>query len=263
MRYYIIVLLIFLAVIQLRAQSSIKKSFYPDGKLKSEISYSDSIRDGAAKFYYENGNLKEERNYVNGKVEGTVQLYHKNGKLSEIFSLIDGKRDGTTSLFDSTGTFTNDISYTSGKRDKRSLNMDSSEKLDSSFEGKKPSLRNLNTEKSGPPDLVDIQSSSDPAYFVKLDVESRPVGGMAGIYSRLVYPDEVLKNKIQGTVVVLTFINERGDVDEMTVIKGLDNECNEAAKNAIRYTKFHPGFIKGAPVKSQLKISIDFIGYRN
>ena len=263
MRYYIIVLLIFFTVIQLRAQSSIKKSFYPDGKLKSEISYSDSIRDGAAKFYYESGNLKEERNYVNGKVEGTVKLYHKNGKLSEIFSLIDGKRDGQTSLFDSTGAYISDISYTSGKQKERSLDMASSEKLDSSFEGPHLSLKNLDTKKSGPPDLVDIQSSSDPAYFINLDVEPRPVGGMAGIYSRLVYPDDVLKNETQGTVVVLTFINEKGDVDEMTVIKGLDKECNEAAKNAIRYTKFHPGFIKGAPVKSQLKISIEFKGYKH
>ena len=49
----------------------------------------------------------------------------------------------------------------------------------------------------------------------------------------------------------------------MTVIKGLSQGCNKAAKNAIRYTKFHPGFIKGAPVKSQLKISIEFKSFRN
>lgn len=263
MKYCNVILsLFFLASFLVKAQDVVKKSFYPGGKLKSEISYSDSVRNGTAKFYYENGNLKEERNYINGKVDGTIKLYHKNGKLSEMFSLIDGKREGPTSLFDSTGTYISDIDYTSGKQDERSLDMDSSEKLDSSFEVKNYSIRNSANQRTGPPDLTDIQSSSDPVYFAKLDVEPRPVGGMAAINSRLVYPDEVLKNNVHGTVEVLTFINEKGDIDEMTVVKGIDKECNEAAKNAIRYTKFHPGFIKGTPVKSQLKILIEFKGYR-
>ena len=263
MKYCKIILsVVFLVSLLVNAQDVVKKSFYPDGKLKSVISYSDTIRSGTAKFYYENGNLKEERNYVNGRVDGTVKLYHKNGKLSEIFSIIDGKREGPTSLFDSTGTYVSDIDYTSGKQDERSLDMDSSEKLDSSFEVKNYSVRNTTNQRTGPPDLTDIQSSSDPAYFAKLDVEPRPVGGMAAINSRLVYPDEVLKNNVHGTVEVLIFINEKGDVDEMTVVKGIDKECDEAAKNAIRYIKFHPGFIKGSPVKSQLKISIEFKSYR-
>ena len=261
--YLIIFLVILLAGILVNAQDIVKKSFYPGGKLKSEISYSDSIRNGPAKFYYENGNLKEERNYASGRVEGTVKLYHKNGKLSEMFSIIDGKRNGPTSLFDSSGSYIGNISYTSGKQDERSLDMDSSEKLDSSFEDKNYITKNSDTKKSAPPSSIDIQKSSDPAYFVKLDVEPRPVGGMLGIYGKLVYPLEVLKDKVKGTVEVLTFINEKGDVDEMTVIKGIDPRCDEAAKNAIRYTKFHPGFLNGAPVKSQLKISIEFKSFRN
>ena len=258
----IILALFFLPTPYLSAQNYVVKSYYPSGKLQSEISFTDSLRDGLAKFYYENGNLKEERNYQNGRVEGTVKLYHRNGNLSEVFSIIDGTRVGPTSLYDSTGNYIRDISYTSGKQEVQNSYLESSEKLDSSFEYMSHKIGNSGTGRAGPPTSM-VKQSNDPAYFVKLDVEPSPVGGMADIYSKLVYPEEALKNNIHGLVEVLTFIDENGNVVDMAVIKGLGYGCDEAAKNAIRYTKFHPGFIKGAPVKSQLKISIQFKDNKN
>jgi TonB family protein len=247
----------------LSAQSYVVKSYYPSGKLQSEISFSDSLRDGLSKFYYENGNLKEERNYENGRVEGTIKLYYPNGNLSEVFSIIDGKREGPTSLYDSTGNYIGDVSYAAGKQDVQNSEIESSEKLDSSFENNSYSIGNNDSKRSGPPGLINVPSSGDPAYFVKLDVEPKPIGGMADIYSKLVYPQEALKNKIHGTVEVLTFIDENGNVADMAMIKGLGYGCDEAAKKAILYTKFYPGFIKGVPVKSQLKISVEFKDYKN
>ena len=261
-RSAIILVIFFLQTAFLSAQSHVVKSYYPSGRLRSKISFTDSLRDGLAKFYYENGNLKEERNYKNGKVEGTIKLYHKNGNLSEVFSIIDGIREGPTSLYDSTGNYVGGLSFTSGKQEVQNSDMESSEKLDSSFEYKGYKVGNSATGRLGPPTSMFMQSN-DPAYFVKLDVEPSPVGGMTDIYSKLVYPEEALKNNIHGLVEVLAFIDENGNVVDMAVIKGLGYGCDEAAKNAIRYTKFHPGFIKGAPVKSQLKISIQFRDNKN
>jgi TonB family protein len=261
-RFVIILFLLCLPTAFLLAQSYVVKSYYPSGELKSEIFFSDSLRDGPAKYYYKNGNLKEERNYQNGRIEGTIKFYHENGNLSEVFSIIDGKREGPTSLYDSTGNYVGDISYTSGKQEAQNSYMESSEKLDSSFDDMNYANGNSNSRGAGPPNSLGMQSS-DPAYFVRLDVEPKPVGGMTDIYSKLVYPEEALKNNIHGIVEVLTFIDENGNVADMAVIKGLGYGCDEAAKNAIRYTKFHPGFIKGVPVKSQLKISIEFKGYKN
>jgi TonB family protein len=258
----IILVLFSLYTSSLLAQSYVVKSYYLSGKLQSEISFTDSLRDGPAKFYYENGNLREERNYQNGRVEGTIRIYHENGNLSKVFSIIDGVREGPTSLYDSTGNYDGDISYTSGKQDVQNSDMESSEKLDSSFERMRYDIGNSGTGRAGPPTSM-VMQNNDPAFFAKLDVEPRPVGGMADIYSKLVYPEEALKNNIQGLVEVLTFIDENGNVVDMVVIKGLGYGCDEAAKNAIRYTKFHPGFIKGVPVKSQLKIPIQFKSYKN
>ncbi len=264
MKFLLSILILFFSYcIFINAQKYVVKSYYPSGKLLSEISYSDSIRDGQAKFYYENGNLKEERNYVIGKVEGTVKLYHENGTLSEIFTIINGKREGPTSVFDSTGSYVNDVSYSSGKQDALNLNITSLEKTDSSYEATIEVLRHSFSGKDEPPSTLGFQSKSDPAYFVKLDVQPRPIGGMADIYNKLVYPEEAFKNNVHGTVEVLTFIDEYGNVVDMTIIKGLGYGCDESAKKAIRYTKFHPGFIKGVPVKSQLKITLEFKGYNH
>lgn len=259
MKYCLIIFIItFITSVGINAQNFVKKFYYPDGKLQSQITYSDTVRDGDAKFYYENGNLKEDRNYVNGRIDGTVKLYHENGTLSEIYSIIDGKREGPTSVFDSTGNYLNDISYTSGKQEARNIELVSSQKSDSSFTARIDELKHSDHPGTGPPKLMEAQSNDDPTFFIKLDVQPRPISGMNDIYKKLVYPDEARKNNIKGRVDVLTFIDASGKVVDMTVIKGLGYGCDESAENAIRYTKFYPGLIKGKPVKSQLKISINF-----
>ncbi len=259
MKYLLIIaLVIFLDVKNINAQNYVKKNFYPSGKLQSEITYTDSIRDGQSKFYYENGNLKEERNYVNGKVDGTVKHYHENGTLAEIFSIIDGKREGPTSVYDSTGNYVNDISFTSGKQDVRSIELVSTQKSDSIFSARIDELKHSDSRGSNPPKLMEAQSNNDPAFYIKVDVEAKPIGGINDIYKKLVYPEEARENNIKGKVEVLIFIDEYGSVVDMTVIRRLGYGCDEAAKNAIKYTKFYPGLIKGIPVKSQLKLSIAF-----
>ena len=157
MKFYLIILLVFIFADLVNSQNIAKKTFYSNGKLKSEISYADSIRNGVARFYYENSNLKEERNYVNGRVDGTVKLYHKNGKVSEIFSIINGKREGSTSIFDSTGSYVGSIAYTSGKQETQKIDLTSSEKSDSSFTVKIEELKHPKSHGSGPPKLMEEQ----------------------------------------------------------------------------------------------------------
>ena len=81
------------------AQNGIKKKYYPNGKLKSEIPYNDGEKRNLGKRYYENGNLKvdytdsdifEKRYYENGKLKSeksyinadyNYKEYDENGKL--------------------------------------------------------------------------------------------------------------------------------------------------------------------------------------
>ena len=261
--FFIIIFLIGLSFTKLFAQSRLIKSFYSNGKLKSEITYSDSIRDGEAKFYYEDGNLKEERNYVNGKVDGTVKLYNKNGKIAEIFTITDGKREGSVSLFDTNGVYLKDINFVEGKLDVTDSKSDSSEETDSQLNSKTDGLSQNKNKLAPPSELINKQSINDTAYLINVDVKPKPIGGIAVIYKKLVYPPEARKDKIQGIVEILAFIDNNGNVDSTKVINGLGYGCDEAAQAAVKDTKFDPALIKGEPVKSQLKISVEFRSYNN
>jgi len=264
MKYLVLISLsIILIFSALHAQEIVKKSYYSGGELKSEIVYSDSLRDGEAKFYYQNGNPEEIRTYVNGRVEGTVKTYYENGKIKEIFTITDGRRDGPTSLFDSTGTYLKDIVYTGGK-----LNIDEptsvqKENGDSLFAAKIEKLKRSSTKAAVPPDFTNEHLKNDPVYFTKPEVPAKPLGGMASIYKKLVYPDNARENNIQGIVDVITFIDEKGDVVNTKIETGLGYGCDKAAESAIKYTKFKPAKFKGESVKSQLKISVEFKSYNN
>jgi antitoxin component YwqK of YwqJK toxin-antitoxin module len=56
------------------------KSFYENGKLKSEFNFNDKgQRNGVQKYYYENGSIAKECYFVNGKEKGTLTEYTQAG----------------------------------------------------------------------------------------------------------------------------------------------------------------------------------------
>ena len=71
--------------------TGISKSYYEDGKLKSEENYKDGQLDGISKRYYENGKLRFEYNYKDDKRNGISKSYYKNGKLKSEENYKDGE----------------------------------------------------------------------------------------------------------------------------------------------------------------------------
>jgi antitoxin component YwqK of YwqJK toxin-antitoxin module len=59
----------------------LRKEYYPDGKLKSEINYRQAARDGMCRLYYENGQVQAAGNYRDGLQEGPWKMYDENGTL--------------------------------------------------------------------------------------------------------------------------------------------------------------------------------------
>jgi antitoxin component YwqK of YwqJK toxin-antitoxin module len=87
------------------SQTVVKKTFYPNGSLLSEISYKDGKRDGICKTFWQNDILflsviKTEGNYKNGRMIGQFKSYFQNGQIesqgtfkytdSEVYSRKDG-----------------------------------------------------------------------------------------------------------------------------------------------------------------------------
>lgn len=57
----------------------VESTYYDNGKIKTEITYKDSMKFGKAKFYHSNGLIKDEFNYVNNKIEGNYFSYDEEG----------------------------------------------------------------------------------------------------------------------------------------------------------------------------------------
>ncbi|MBE0571501.1 MAG: energy transducer TonB [Ignavibacteriaceae bacterium] len=94
--------------------------------------------------------------------------------------------------------------------------------------------------------------------FVAVEKMPEPIGGIKGIQGKLKYPRKAIKNKVEGTVYILAFVDEFGDVTKAMVLKGIGSGCDEVALEAVKETKFIPGMQEGKNVKVQISIPIIF-----
>ncbi len=264
-RIFIFTLVIFLCTV-LSAQQDTLKTFYPGGKIESIIIYEKNLRQGEALFYYQNGNLKERRNYLNDKVFGTVTTYYENGKIKELFSIEDGRRDGPATYYDSTGNVIEDVIFENGLRRGQEFLLvgeyreEDYQKLLAEWKARQEQKKNNNKEDLNlPPVEIDTKNlEDDPAYYVNVEIMPEPIGGMNTIYKRLIYPDEAKKNKIEGVVKILAFIEKNGEVSDARVLEGIGYGCDENARLTVYFTRFKPGIQKGERVKVQMVIPVEF-----
>ena len=98
----------------------------------------------------------------------------------------------------------------------------------------------------------------DEEYLVAVDKMPAPIGGIEGIMRKITYPATAQRVGIQGKVYVLIYINEKGEVDDVKVVKGIGAGCDEEAANTIKKTKFSPGMNNGVPVKTKFSLAITF-----
>ena len=98
----------------------------------------------------------------------------------------------------------------------------------------------------------------EPEIFIVVERMPEPRGGMDAIYRRVKYPEIARKAGIEGRVVLQFIVDERGNVVNPIVIRGIGGGCDEAAIDAIRDVKFTPGMQRGRPVKVQFQLPIVF-----
>ena len=98
----------------------------------------------------------------------------------------------------------------------------------------------------------------EPVYFVAVEEMPEPVGGIAEIQKKIVYPEIAKRAGVEGKVYVLAFVNEQGTVTDAKIMKGIGAGCDEAALDAVKKTKFKPGKQRGKPVKVQVSIPVVF-----
>lgn len=237
------------------AQQGLVKSYYDNGKLKSEINYLNKIREGSAQFYYQNGNLKEELTFTNGAIDGVVKEYYENGKLKELYVIENGRREGPTTFYGEDGNYLKSANYVAGILQHNEE--DTSTQVIASSSAN-IAVKNRTSEKDSAQITKSINEFNNSGYLTSAEVMPEPVGGMKAILDRVVYPQNARKNKIEGTVLILADIDEYGEVNYAKVLSGIGFGCNETAKIAVFYAMFKPGMIKGKPVKVEIKLPIVF-----
>jgi periplasmic protein TonB len=109
-----------------------------------------------------------------------------------------------------------------------------------------------------PPPPEKKAKSEEPTYFVAVEQMPTPVGGIAGIQSKIVYPEIAKRAGVEGRVFILAFVDKEGDVTKAKVVKGIGAGCDEAALKAVEATKFNPGKQRGKPVNVQVTVPVYF-----
>ncbi len=102
------------------------------------------------------------------------------------------------------------------------------------------------------------QDDDMDTYFVAVEELPEPIGGIAAIQARVVYPEIAKRAGVEGTVFIEAFVDENGNVTRTAVVRGIGAGCDEAAMAAVQATKFKPGKQRGKPVKVRMSIPIRF-----
>ena len=131
-----------------------------------------------------------------------------------------------------------------------------------SFAQSLDSIKNEAPSISTEPNRIDyteeFNQTEDDTPYVAIEKMPEPIGGIKGIQEKIWYPKEAIKNKVEGTVYILAFVDEYGNVTEAKVLKGIGSGCDEIALMAVKLTQFTPGMVESKKVKAQISIPIVF-----
>lgn len=78
------------------------------------------------------------------------------------------------------------------------------------------------------------------------------------VKENLVYPEDALKNKVEGIVFLTYEVNDNGDVFNIKIEKGIGYGCDEEAIRLIGLLRFKKVKNRGLRVKSSKKARINF-----
>jgi protein TonB len=110
---------------------------------------------------------------------------------------------------------------------------------------------------TAPPPSADKEEEEEEIFIV---VERMPelVGGLEALQRNIVYPEIARLAGIEGRVTVQFVIDERGNVNNPVVVRGIGGGCDEAAVEAVKKAKFTPGMQRGRPVKVSYTLPVTF-----
>ncbi|HMN23751.1 MAG: energy transducer TonB [Ignavibacteriaceae bacterium] len=83
-------------------------------------------------------------------------------------------------------------------------------------------------------------------------------GGMAELSKKIKYPSIAKQTNTEGKVYAMAYVDDKGNVDKVKIIKGLGAGCDEEVVRVLSTSKFKPGQHEGKTVKVKTTISVVF-----
>ncbi|MEX0994327.1 MAG: energy transducer TonB [Balneolaceae bacterium] len=109
-----------------------------------------------------------------------------------------------------------------------------------------------------PPPPQQEEEEPEEDFFVVVEEMPELIGGLGELQSRIRYPEMARRAGIEGRVYVQFIVNEKGEVENPQVIRGIGGGCDEEAVRAVKEARFKPGMQRGRPVRVQYSLPIVF-----
>lgn len=109
-----------------------------------------------------------------------------------------------------------------------------------------------------PPQAQQEETESEDDFFIIVEQMPELIGGLESLQREVKYPDMALRANIQGRVYVQFVVNERGEVENPRVMRGIGGGCDEEAIRVVKMAKFTPGMQRGRPVRVQYNLPVIF-----
>lgn len=100
--------------------------------------------------------------------------------------------------------------------------------------------------------------SEDEQYLAFATQMPELEGGMPELVKKIKYPTVAKQTNIEGKVFAMAYVDEKGQVDKVKIIKGLGGGCDEEVIRVLNASKFKPGKHEGKNVKVKTTVSVTF-----
>jgi protein TonB len=109
-----------------------------------------------------------------------------------------------------------------------------------------------------PPQAAQEESEPEEGFYVIVEQMPELIGGLQALQREVRYPERALRANIQGRVYVQFVVNERGEVENPRVVRGIGGGCDEEAIRVVKLARFTPGMQRGRPVRVQYNLPVIF-----
>jgi hypothetical protein len=96
------------------SDESIRREYYPDGKVHKEIVMRNGKETGSFKEYFKSGDLFQEVTFIKNKREGIAKKFYEGGVLYEEIPYKDGMKHGTLKRYRRSGELMSEVPYYDG-----------------------------------------------------------------------------------------------------------------------------------------------------